>query len=143
MSKTCDPPFRTPIRQWGLAPALGVVLIASLAASACGTLGLANPFGGSSSGESSVTVEVQNRNFADATIHVLRGSERIRLGIVSATEDRTFTVAWRFSMPMRVNIRLLAGGECITDDLIVDPGDRLFVEVPPDLSSDPDCRSVR
>jgi len=119
-----------------------VLLVLVTATASCQTLGLASPFGTGPSGESTVTVEVQNRNFADATVHVLRGNERIRLGIVSGADSQTFEVPWRLSMAMRVNIRLLAGGECLTDDLMVDPGDRLLVEVPVDLTSDPDCRPV-
>jgi hypothetical protein len=127
--------------RWMLA--LPMLAVAVLAGAACQPLRPPNPFASGPDGETKVSVQVQNRNFADATIHVLRGGELVRLGVVNGAAERTFELVWRISMPMRVNIRLLAGGECLTDDMMVDPGDRLFVEVPVDLANDPDCRSTR
>ena len=89
----------------------------------------------------SVELEVRNDNFADATLHALRGGERIRLGIVTGHTGRTFELDWRFSQPLRIEIDLLAGGRCVTRDLQVDPGDELYLRIESQLGSMAACGS--
>lgn len=99
-----------------------------------------NPFQGGAGGERTIRVEVRNFNFADATIFVFRGTERIRLGTVTGKTDADYQVEWTLTQPLRVEIDLLAGDRCSTRTMDVSPGEVIGVQVPLDLSSDPDCR---
>ena len=89
-----------------------------------------------------VTINVSNTGYAEATIHVFRGGERFRLGIVGALDDETFTVDWPQPLEMQVRIRLLAGGACLTRPIPVDPGDIIELSIDNDLARDLDCLVV-
>lgn len=102
--------------------------------------GVRNPFAGGPQGERTISVEVRNDNFSDATIHVFRGGERVRAGVVVGKGRETFRVAWTLTRAFSVEIDLLGGGRCLTRELQVSPGDRIQVEVPLDITNDPDCR---
>lgn len=95
-----------------------------------------NPFAspGSRPGEGSVRVLVENQNFGDATVHALRGGERIRLGNVTGKSDETFTIRWNFSLPMEFEINIIGGQGCRIRPMTVDPGDRVFVRIPTEIS---------
>ena len=82
----------------------------------------------------SVRLHVINLNWADARVYVHRSSERLPLGTVRGKEERTFTVQWRMSFPMRVEFDLLAGGRCTTNELSVDPGDVVELQIPSSFS---------
>lgn len=117
------------------------VLLAPLLALGCAVGGRANdPFRGGPDGERTIRIEVRNFNFADATVFVFRGTERVRLGAVTGKTDADFEVAWTLTQPLRVQIDLLAGDRCSTRSMDVSPGEVIQVQVPLDLSSDPDCR---
>jgi hypothetical protein len=112
---------------------------AILAFGACAGTRAASPF---SADQGSVELEVWNDNFSDATLHVLRGGERIRIGIVTGHTGETFLIDWRFSMPFRVEIDLLAGGRCVTRALQVDPGDTVYLQIESRLSSMSECSAT-
>ena len=80
-----------------------------------------------------------NLNFNQATLYTVRFSERKRLGIVQGKSEDTFTIAWEHSAPLRLEMRILSGESCTTREMTVDPGDALYLEVPSNLASDPDC----
>jgi len=120
-------------------PTLRLALLAllSVAASSCGG-GLAqakNPFAPASANETEVQVRVENQNFGDATVHVLRGGERIRLGNVTGKSDQNFTLRWNFSLPMEFQVEIIGGQGCAVRPLVVDPGDRVFVRIPTQLAA--------
>lgn len=94
-----------------------------------------SPFAPPSAAQTRIQVRVENQNFADATIHALRGGERVRLGSVTGKSDETFNVRWNFSLPMEFEIELLGGQGCRIRPLTVDPGDRVFVRIPTELSA--------
>lgn len=117
--------------------ALALVAVLALAASSCGK-GFAqakNPFAPASADETEVEVRVENQNFGDATVHVLRGGERIRLGNVTGKSDQSFTLRWNFSLTMEFQIEIIGGQGCAVRPLVVDPGDRVFVRIPTELSA--------
>ncbi|MEK9501846.1 hypothetical protein [Gaopeijia maritima] len=116
-----------------------VVLAALVAASGCMGGGLPNPFEASESGDRSIRVEVRNFNFADATLYAYRGAERMRLGVVTGKTDRDYQLAWPATQSMRVEINLLAGERCTTRTQNVSPGDVIYVQIPVELRTDPDC----
>lgn len=116
---------------------LALLAVFSLAASSCGK-GLAqakNPFAPASAAATEVQVRVENQNFGDATVHVLRGGERIRLGNVTGKSDESFTLRWNFSLQMEFQIEIIGGQGCAVRPLVVDPGDRVFVRIPTELSA--------
>lgn len=102
-----------------------------VAAAGCASAG--TPFPGEGEARE-IEIEVLNLNFADATLHALRVGQRIRLGIVTGKRSERFTVEWPTSLPLQMEIRLLGGERCITRELPVDPGDRLYLEIPQNLS---------
>jgi len=114
----------------------------ALALTGCSRAEAWNPFarGGRRGGDERVQVLVQNFNFNDATVHAVHGSERMRLGMVTGKTEKTFTVRWRFTLPMEFQIHLIGGLDCWVQPMSVDPGDRVWVRIPPELSATP-CES--
>lgn len=119
--------------------ALFAALSLATLGSACAARTTANPFQGGVDGERTIEVEIRNLNFADATIYAFRGTERIRLGVVTGKTDEAFRVAWTLNQPLRIQIDLLAGARCTTRAMDVAPGEVVQVEVPSDLARAPDC----
>lgn len=109
-----------------------------LAALTAGCASAGNPFPGEGEARE-VEIEVLNLNFSDATLHALRMGQRIRLGIVTGKRSGTFTVEWPTSLPLQVEIRLLGGERCVTREMPVDPGDRLYLEIPQNLTTGGFC----
>ena len=89
-----------------------------------------------------ITIHVTNSSYAEATLHVFRGGERSRLGIVGALDEETFTVDWTQPLEMQLRIRLLAGGTCLTRPLPVEPGDVIDLKIENNLARDLDCLRV-
>lgn len=116
---------------------IGILGAAALVLAACGGNRAPSPF--AEGGRGSVEIEVRNDNFSDATLHALRGGERIRIGIVTGHTGETFHLDWQFAMPLRVEIDLLAGGRCVTRPINVDPGDALYLRIEPQLGSMSEC----
>jgi hypothetical protein len=77
-----------------LLASLAVVMMVS--ASAC-AVALPNPF--DRSGSNDVFLRVENHNWSDMTIFVVRGGARARLGNVTTTQTRTFRLPQDFSTP--------------------------------------------
>lgn len=98
-----------------------------------------NPFAapGSGPGEGSIDVRVENHNFGDATIHALRGGERIRLGEVTGKTDKSFNVRWNFSLPLEFEINIIGGEGCYVRAMNVDPGDDVWVRIPVQVNASP------
>lgn len=117
-------------------------LLLALAACATGGQGEGggNPFSSALSERQEIEIKVRNFHFSDATVWVLaRQGKRTRLGIVTGKSDAVFTIPWRFPDPMRMEFDLLADVRCLTDEITVDPGDVLELQISVDPSSDPLC----
>ena len=117
------------IRRWA-------VLMASVGAAACASAG-----GGPQSGPP-IVIEVQNNNFRDATVYIVRDGERQRLGVVIGKTDESFPFPWRPNMVIRLEVRFLGGGACVTPDYGMDPGQRHILDLHPDIRLNTDCRPV-
>ena len=85
---------------------------------------------GTGEGEETIHVRVENQNFSDATIHALRGGERVRLGQVTGKSESNFTVRWNFSLPLEFEIDMVGGPGCRVRPISVDPGDKIWVRIP-------------
>ena len=118
-------------------PSRLALLPAVLLATACASTGTPDPF--DDAGPGSIRIEVVNLNFNDATLHALRGGERHRLGIVNGKGSASYTMEWRVSQPLRIEIDLLASDQCTTRAMQVDPGDIIELQIELDMSRDPDC----
>ena len=123
----------------GRGPALALALL--LGAGACGGGTVADPF--RPPGETQIRIEVTNLNYNDATLHARRGGERHRLGIVTGKSNATYVMSWPLSLPLQVEIDLLAGSSCVTRPLQVDPGDIVQLQIDVELRNDPDCTPIR
>jgi hypothetical protein len=80
-------------------------------------------------------VTVDNRNYLDHTVYVLRGSERIRLGNATGNQRTTFRIppniifggtALRF-----IADPIGARGAPVSDEITVHPGDNVSLMIPP------------
>lgn len=119
-----------------------VLTLALIWTAGCGAFagGARNPFAGGPQGERTISVGVRNDNFADATVYVFRGGERIRAGVVVGKGNQTFRIGWTSTRTFRAEIDLLGGGRCLTREIQMAPGDRVDLRVPLDISNDPECR---
>lgn len=122
-------------RGFAAAPTAVLAVVISGASFACGTAG--SPF--SDPDDVRVRIDVVNHNFQDATLHAVWQGRSRRLGTVTGASDATFILPWGVSLMLRIRIDLLAGPECTTRGIMVDPGDTIFLEIRSHLLDDPDC----
>jgi hypothetical protein len=116
-----------------------LLLSAAACSSATGGGGGNDPFG-SGDRPDFVVVEVDNLNFSDARLYVIRDGQRLSLGTVGGKQTDSFRVDWRLNQDMRIEINLLAGPTCTTDRLQVQQGDILELQIPSVFSSMSACR---
>jgi hypothetical protein len=119
---------------------LQLALLLSMAGCAAAGTGASDPFAGGGR-EDTVLLRVRNINFADARLYTIRrGASRQLLGSVGGKQDAEFTLDWEFSEPLRIEINLLAGPTCTTEELIVDPGDVLDLQIESVFNQSRFCR---
>ena len=125
--------------RWPLS-ALGVAAL--LAASGCVSPGrmMGGPQPFSDPSAATVRVIVQNRNFSDARLYYARRGARVALGVVGGKSDAEFVIDWDFPDAMQVEIDLLAGPRCVTEELPVDPGDILELQIASVFTDTQNCR---
>jgi hypothetical protein len=70
-------------------PKLLIPLLLLLALGACTSARQRGPL---PPAQERTTVRVENQNFLDMNIYVLRGTQRVRLGMVTGVSTRTFTL---------------------------------------------------
>ena len=82
------------------------------------------------------TLRVENSGFSDVTVWVLRGTERVRLGIAGGTKATTFTIPSEL-LPGPTLLRFLADPlarstrQPTVQERTVQPGDYVVMTVPP------------
>lgn len=124
-----------------LLPALSAGLLALAGCAGGQGARPADPFSQNLADRQEIQIQVRNFNFSDATVWALvRDGRRIRLGVVTGKSDEVFTLSWKFSEPMRMEFDLLADVRCVTEELVVDPGDILEMQISVDPASDSRCR---
>ena len=118
-------------------------LAALVVIAACGTPGRvverAQPFTRDAVAEGTIRVHVQNDNFMDARLYAVGLSSRQHLGIVVGKQQAVLEIPWDFSMPLRIEIDLLAGPKCTTRTIDADPGDILDLRIESVLSRSAAC----
>lgn len=138
------PPLR-PTPPTSATPSRRPATVALLLVVALGVVGCAS--GGSSvdspfntaPAEGTIRIEVNNRNFNDATLHAFRGAERIRLGMITGKTEESFPLEWSASRALQVEIDLVGQRSCVTPELVADPGDVIYLEIGPDFRRGRDC----
>jgi hypothetical protein len=113
-------------------------VLAAVVTSSCalGSSTLGNPFAGSRP----VRLVVRNNNFNDATIWAVFSAKRLRLGTVTGKSEAVLAFPEMASPdPVFLEIDLVGGERCRTEELVVDPGDDLQLEIMTDLSHMPEC----
>ena len=111
-------------------------ICAIVVTSACGVRGNArNPFDGSAEREQAerLRIEVQNLNFNDVTVYAISAGQRTRLGSVTGKTDGSYTIAWNFANPIQFTVDVVGGRGCTTQPLSVEPGARIWVQIPADI----------
>ena len=88
----------------------------------------------------SITLLVQNRNFSDARLFLLRSGATLPLGVVNGKGEEEFDVDWRISEPIRIRIEILAGPSCTTREILADPGDVLELQIDQNFMHSRACR---
>lgn len=123
-----------------------VAVYGLLVSSGCvGAMGeVTDPFarGGSGGASEAVRIEVQNLNFNDVTVFALRSGQQVRLGRVTGKSDQAFTISWNFAIPISFRVDIVGGQSCRTPSIGVDPGSRVWVQIPSDAGLS-NCRSGR
>jgi len=87
--------------------------------------------------DDSVYVQVSNDQFYDARVYVLyEGGARYSLGLITGHMKSAVTpVLWQ-PRPMLFEISFIAReGLYYSEEVVVDPGDMVFVSIPPNIGS--------
>ena len=107
-----------------------LVLVVLLATGACGSA--SRRAGGAA--EAQTTVRVENRNFLDMNVYVVRSGQRIRLGTVPGTSTRVFPIPSHMIFG-GTQLQFLADPigsrqTPISDTIVVNPGDEVMLILP-------------
>jgi hypothetical protein len=79
-------------------------------------------------------IRVDNRGFSDMTIYIVRGSQRIRLGVANGNSVATFTIRNQYTTngPLRFLADPIGSSRTpVSDEIVVNPGDMVTLEIPP------------
>ena len=118
-----------------LAPALRILALCALVAG-CAHGAAADPFEGA---RRPIRIDVRNLNFSDASVWAVYRAERIRLGTVTGKSESSFQLPWKGTQPMHMEIDLVAGERCVTDELTVGEGDIFYLEIAVKISEMDNC----
>ena len=125
---------RTHLSARWAAPTLALLL------GACALPGHADPFSEAQDGPQRVTLHVRNLNFAEVTLWAVARTGRHRLGTIGGKQDGVYSLTWRVSEPLQIEMDLLAGPRCWTEELMVDAGDILDLEIEMDVRQMYNCQ---
>jgi hypothetical protein len=109
--------------------ALALVLVGVVAA-ACHRppVGPVNP-------QAEVAVAVDNQNFLDMDVFIVRGGQRIRLGMVPGLSSRVLMVRPEvigYSQEVRFEVHPIGGrSDPVTETISIHPGDVVHLTIPP------------
>ena len=81
------------------------------------------------------TLKVDNQNFLDMVVYVLRAGQRIRLGTVTGLSSQVFTIPpdiVRSSPQLQFELHPIGGrGNPRSETISVQPGDEVVLTIPP------------
>jgi hypothetical protein len=85
--------------------------------------------------QAEVAVSVNNQNFLDADIFIVRGTQRIRLGMVPGLTSRVLMVRPEligYGQDVRFEVHQIGGRrDPLTETISVHPGDVVHLTIPP------------
>jgi hypothetical protein len=84
-----------------------------------------------------VELEVENHNWSDIVVYLVRGTQRQRLGMVNALSNTVFTFPYRrlgSSGDARFSAHAIGGGGYTSESVLVQPGQMLKWTLESDLS---------
>ncbi len=87
-----------------------------------------------------VRLVVRNLNFNDVRLFALTRTGRTSIGQVGGKQDAEFELDWPISSYMSIEIDMVAGPECTTQEMQVDPGDILELQVASVFHQTSGCR---
>lgn len=117
---------------------VGWSLLVAGGATACATIPPRNPFE-EAGRRTRIQVDVTNDNVDDATIHAFRGPTRLLVGTVRGRSSGSFTLDWPGELPLQFEIRLFAGGRCVTAPMEPSNGYGFFFQIERVLETGLDC----
>lgn len=123
-----------------VAGVVAVLALAGACASSGGPANGADPFGGEGARPSTVRLIVQNLNFSDARLYAIRRGGRTSLGVVGGKQTQEFTLDWSLPESLQIEINMLAGPQCYTREMLVDPGDVLELQIAVAFAQTSACR---
>ncbi len=115
----------------------GLAVVLVLSGFGCAGRGAGSPF--TPTADQRLNIEVINTGFTDVTLHLTWPGQRKRLGTVTGTRTQTYTLPWRVSDLVQIEIDQLAGSACTTRPIWADPGDIIVLEITNQIMRDPDC----
>lgn len=87
-----------------------------------------------------VRIVVRNMNFNDVRLFALSPSGRTSIGHVGGKQEEEFEMDWRMSAFMSIEINMVAGPKCQTQEMQVDPGDILELQIAAVFQQTAGCR---
>ena len=92
--------------------------------------------------EDQIEIRIINNNFSDARMYAVRPGAREYIGLLTGKTEANYTLDWDIPQTLSIEISLLAGGTCTTEELIVDPGEALFLSIDSTLATMRNCRQA-
>lgn len=124
---------------------LATAAIAAILASGCATgRSIDSPFASTQDSEASnkIRIEVRNNNWNEVRLFAVSGGSRRRLGTVGGNQDAVYNIDWNFSLPLVMEIDLVAGPSCTTRSMRVDPGDTVQLQIESAFHLTRACRRI-
>ena len=90
--------------------------------------------------EDQIEIRIINNNFSDARMYAVHPQGREYIGVLTGKTEANYILDWDLSQTLAIEISLLAGGTCTTEELIVDPGEALFLSIDSTLATMANCR---
>ncbi len=122
-----------------VARAMLVIAVTVLTAACAARAGDGNP-PGIPGLEDQIEIRVINNNFSDARLYAVHPGGREYIGVLTGKTEANYRLDWDWSHTLAIEISLLAGGTCTTEELIVDPGEALFLSIDSTMSTMANCR---
>ena len=112
----------------GLLPDVRVAtLVLLVGITGCSGFGRGDPFTGTT--KATIFIEVDNRNFNQATVWMLSSSGQRRLGVVNGKVRKTFTIRWPRSDDLQLRVRVMGERGFTTARQLVVPGDHIELRI--------------
>jgi len=80
-------------------------------------------------------VSINNLAFSDVTVWGVTNGSRRRLGNITAKGETDFTLPLGYPSELYLEIDLLAGPRCVTETMLVQPGDHVELTVRGDTAN--------